>query len=68
LIDGREELIAEAQRSEPDLRAYLTSELNRLRAHPRFREGISGALQADLASQARAEAAVLPRLEQIVGY
>lgn len=66
LIDGRQELVGEVQRSEPDLRAYLASELSRLRVHPRFREGISGALRADFASQARAEAVVLPRLEQIV--
>jgi hypothetical protein len=38
------------------------------RVHPRFREGISGALRADFASQARAEAVVLPRLEQIVPF
>jgi len=67
LIDGRHELVAEVQQSESDLRAYLVSELSRLRAHPRFREGISGALRADSASQARAEAVVLPRLEQISG-
>lgn len=66
LIDGREELVAEAQQSQPDLRTYLASELSRLRMHPRFREGISGALRADFASQARAEAIVLPRLEQII--
>jgi hypothetical protein len=66
LIDGREELVAEVQRSEPDLREYLTAELGRLAGHPRFREGISGAVQADLASQARAEAIVLPRIEQLI--
>jgi hypothetical protein len=66
LVDGRQEIVGEIQRSEPDLRAYLASELGRLRVHPRFREGISGALRADFASQARAEAVVLPRLEQIV--
>lgn len=68
LIDGRQELVGEVQRSEPDLRAYLVSELSRLREHPRFREGISGALRADFASQARAEAVVLLRLEQIVPF
>jgi len=68
LIDGRQEIVGEVQRSEPDLRAYLASELSRLRVHPRFREGISGALRADFASQARAEAVVLPRLEQIVPF
>jgi Nucleotidyl transferase AbiEii toxin, Type IV TA system len=67
LIDGREELVAEVQRSEQDLRAYLADELRRLRAHQRFREGISGALRADLASQGRAEAVVLPRLDQLIG-
>jgi hypothetical protein len=67
LIDGREELPVEVQHCEPELRAYLGSELERLGAHPRFREGVSGALQADLASQARAEAVVLPRLEQLIG-
>ncbi len=42
LIDGREELIAEVQQSEPELRTYLARELGRLRQHPRFREGLSG--------------------------
>lgn len=66
LIDGREELVTEVQQAAPELRRYLAGELGRLRAHPRFREGISGALRADRASQARAEAAVLPRLNQLV--
>jgi hypothetical protein len=68
LVDGREELPVEAQHCEPELRAYLSSELQRLSAHSRFREGVSGALRADLASQARAEAVVLPRLKQLVRY
>jgi hypothetical protein len=67
LIDGREELPREVQGCEPELRAYLASELTRLSAHPRFREGVSGALRGDSASQARAEAVVLPRIEQLVG-
>jgi hypothetical protein len=67
LIDGREELVTEVQQAEPELRAYLAGELGRLRVHPRFREGVFGALRADFASQARAEAAVLPRLEQLIG-
>jgi hypothetical protein len=66
LIDGREELVAEVQQSEQDLRGYLAGELGRLRAHPRFREGISGALRADLASQTRADAVVLLRLDQLI--
>jgi hypothetical protein len=66
LLDGRKELPAEVLQCEPELRAYLASELGRLSVHPRFREGVSGALQADPASQARAEAVVLPRLEQLI--
>ena len=66
LIDGRQELPGEVQASEPELRAYIASELKRLSAHPRFREGVSGALRGDFASQARAEAAVLPRIEQLI--
>lgn len=65
LIDGREELVAEVQQAEPDLRDYLAAELRRLTGHPRFREGISGALRPDFASQARTEAVVLPRIDQL---
>jgi hypothetical protein len=67
LIDGREELPGELQSSEPQLRDYLESELSRLSSHARFREGVSGALRGDFASQARAEAVVLPRIKQLVG-
>jgi Nucleotidyl transferase AbiEii toxin, Type IV TA system len=67
LIDGREELVAEVHESEEDLRAYLASEFKHLREHPRFREGISGALRADIASQTRAKAVVLPRIDQLIG-
>ena len=65
LIDGREELVAEVRNAGAELRMHLAGELGGLVAHSRFREGVAGALQADLASQARAEAIVLPRLEQI---
>ncbi len=67
LIDGREELVAEVRESEPELRSYLASEITRLREHPRFREGVAGALRADFASQARARAVVRPRIEQLIG-
>lgn len=67
LIDGREELPGEVQASDPDVRGYIASELKRLSAHAHFREGVSGALRADFASQARAEAVVLPRIEQLIG-
>jgi hypothetical protein len=63
LIDGRDELAGEVQGSEPELCDYIATELERLRALPRFREGVSGALRADFASQARAEAVVVPRIE-----
>ena len=66
LIDGREELVAEVRGSESDVRSYIATELTRLRGHARFREGVSGALQADAASQARAEAVVLPRIEDLI--
>lgn len=67
LLDGREELVGEVRQSDPELRAYLAGELARLHKHRRFREGISGALRADFASQARADAVVMPRLEQLIG-
>jgi len=66
LSDGREELVAEVERSDSELRVYLANELKRLGTHPRYREGVSGALQPDPASQARAEAVVLPRIAQLI--
>jgi hypothetical protein len=65
LVDGREELVAEVAEAPPELRAYLTDELALLLAHPRFPEGVSAALRPDAASQARADAVVLPRLRQM---
>ncbi len=65
LIDGREEIVEETRRAPRDVRAFLASELATLRAHRRFRDGVAGALPPDAASQARAEAIVLPRLLQI---
>jgi len=61
LVDGRAELVGELAEAPPDLRAYLTDELAILLAHPRFAEGVSAALRSDAASQARADAVVLPR-------
>jgi hypothetical protein len=65
LVDGREELVAEVAEAPPELRVYLADELALLLAHPRFPEGVSGALRPDAASQARADAVVLPRLRQM---
>jgi hypothetical protein len=67
LLDGREEVVGEVHQSDPELRGYLASELVRVHEHWRFREGVSGALPADFASQARADAVVMPRLEQLIG-
>ena len=66
LVDGREELVAEARSAEPSLRAYLADELGRLLSHPRFRDGVSAALRPDAASQARADMVVLPRLRELI--
>jgi hypothetical protein len=65
LVDGRAELVGEVAEAPPDLRAYLSDELAILLAHPRFPEGVSAALRPDAASQARADAIVLPRLRQM---
>lgn len=65
LIDGREELVAETRQANPELRSYLTAEIRKLLANPRFNDGIAAALQGDAASQARANIIVIPRLEEI---
>jgi hypothetical protein len=66
LVDGREELVPEVQRAASELRRYVSEELQRLRSHPRFLDGIYSAFPPDLASQARADEVVLPRLELLV--
>lgn len=67
LLDGREELVREIQTSAADLRRYLADELTRLLEHPRFLDGIHGALLPDAASQERGEAIVLPAVRTIAG-
>ena len=62
LVDGREELVAEVNETDPLLSDYLADEIKRLMGHPRFPEGVLAALRPDMASQARAETVVLPRL------
>ncbi len=66
-VDGRAELVDEAAGAPSDLRAYLTEEIAILVAELRFPEGVSASLRADAASQARADAVVLPRLRQMSG-
>jgi predicted nucleotidyltransferase len=65
LIDGRQELIDELNEANEDLRRYLAEEVERLTKHPRFNDGVFGALRPDTASQARAETVVLPALREI---
>ena len=65
LVDGREELVVEVLGALPELRAYVAAELKRVMAHARFLDGVSAALRGDAASQARAQAVVLPRLRQM---
>jgi hypothetical protein len=67
LVDGREELTIEVARADYEVRSYIGSEVQRLLAHPRFPDGLFGALRPDAASQARAEAVVLPRLRGTIG-
>ena len=44
LVDGRQELVDEVGDAAPELRAYLADELAFLLSHPRFPDGVFGAL------------------------
>jgi hypothetical protein len=65
LVDGREQLVAEVRAAPTDVRTYIAEELTDLRLDRRFVDGVYGSLPADSASQARAEAIVLPRLDAL---
>jgi hypothetical protein len=65
LVDGRAELVDEVAAAPAELRAWLPGECAALLAEPRFVDAIFGFLRPDAASQARAEAIVLPRLRAI---
>jgi hypothetical protein len=65
LVDGREELVAEVGESNDDVRAFVATEVTALLDQPRFVDAIFGFLRGDMASQARAETVVLPRLRAI---
>jgi predicted nucleotidyltransferase len=67
LIDGRAELIAEVVEADDDVRAFIAGEVAALLEQPRFVDAVFGFLRADMASQARAETVVLPRLRTIAG-
>ncbi|HEY7952425.1 MAG TPA: hypothetical protein VID70_05505 [Solirubrobacteraceae bacterium] len=65
LIDGRAELPEEAQAAPSSVRAYLAAQLAELRGTPDFLLNVAAMLRPDLASQARAETVVLPRIDRI---
>ncbi len=67
LVDGREELVAEIAGADDDVRAFVATEVAVLLRQPRFVDAIFAFLRADIASQARAETVVLPRLQAIAG-
>jgi predicted nucleotidyltransferase len=65
LVDGREELVSEVARAHRNVRDFVAAETAALLDQPRFIDAIFGFLRADMASQARAETVVLPRLSAI---
>ena len=66
LFDGREELVSELRGAPSDLREYVGTEVSALLERERLLAGIHAQLPPDAASQARAEATVLPRLREVV--
>lgn len=66
IVDGRAELVDEVGQAPVDVREYIASELGDLLADPRFSDGLFGALRPDAASQARADAVVLPRVRALI--
>lgn len=67
LIDGRAELIAEVAEADNGVRAFIATEVADLLSQARFVDAIFAFLRADIASQARAETVVLPRLHALAG-
>lgn len=65
LVDGRAALVEEVAAAPPELRTYLSVQCAGLLDAPRFVDAIFGLLRPDVASQARAESIVLPRLRAI---
>jgi predicted nucleotidyltransferase len=59
IIDGRETLIEECRRSDPELKLYLGDKIAQLLATPAFLEALPGHLPGDAASQER-----VPDLEE----
>jgi nucleotidyltransferase AbiEii toxin of type IV toxin-antitoxin system len=67
LVDGREEVVAELSEADSAVRGFVVTEVAVLLNQSRFIDAIFGFLRADMASQARAETVVLPRLRAIAG-
>ncbi len=65
LIDGRAELLEEVRGAPEDVRVYLSEQLAELRASTDFLLNVAAMLRPDPASQARAEAVVLPCIQRI---
>ena len=68
VVDGREEVVGEVSEASASVRGYLSHEIARLMADPRFEDGVFSALRPDSASQARAEAVVMPRLRAMTAH
>ena len=68
LVDGREEVADEVANASADVRDYLSSQVATMLRDPRFADGLFGVLQPDMASQARAETVILPRLRAILTH
>lgn len=66
VLDGRQEIVAEVQRSTASLRQYLEDEFSGLLSERDFLEALSGHLLPDAISQQRIRI-VLDRVRQIVG-
>lgn len=66
MVDGREELGAEVEAAPRDVRRYIADEVADLIGDARFADGLFGALRPDRASQARADAIVVPRLRGLI--
>jgi hypothetical protein len=66
LVDGRAELTSEVADAPADLRAYVASELGRLKRSSSFEIGVAAALKPDPSSQERAERVVIPRISELI--
>ena len=65
LVDGRDEILDELRSADDDLQRYVSDQVRRATAAPRFADGLLGNLLPDPASQSRAGAVILPRLRAI---